>query len=294
MKRLMILLIIISIAFSCGNKKKLGTIKNPIVWAFVNSGNNDKVEKCADLVVSIMQSKTNLFFDKVVFDDYSEIIKDLTNNPPTIHITSLPTFSYILAADNDLVKAALVAVRNNSPTYRGQLIVHSDSNIKTIADLKGKIFGRPDPLSTSGWVLPMLTMRTSGINPNIDLEEIVDLKAHESVVLAVYNKEIDVGSTYVDARNHLLNDYPDIFKKVKVIKETIDIPNEGIQFNTLMPTELKNKIVEAIIEVSSTVQFKNAFKGIYDWDSFKKLDDSYYDPFREELKKSGLGIESLN
>ena len=128
-------------------------------------------------------------------------------------MASLATFAYVLAAERGAAEAALVSVRYGTPTYNGQLIAGIDSGVSKVSDLKGKTFARPDPLSTSGWIIPMLTMRAEGIVPERDLAQIVDAGSHDSVVAAVYNGEVDAGATYVDARTRLEGDFYDPFRQ---------------------------------------------------------------------------------
>jgi len=138
-----------------------------------------------------------------------------------------------------------------------------------------------------------LTMRAAGINPEQDLAEIVDAGSHESVVEAVYNGDVDAGSTYADARDRIEKDHPDVKKKVVVIEVTPDIPNDGVQFVPSMPQEMREKIVKALLLIAGTEEGKEALKMAYEWEGLEEHDDSFYDPFREVLRASGLGINAL-
>ena len=100
----------------------------------------------------------------------------------------------------------MVAVRFGSATYNGQIMTRAESGITKTADLKGKTFARPSAMSTSGWIIPMLTIRSAGINPEAHLKEIVDKGSHDEVAVAVYNSEVDAGAAYVDVRGALEKD----------------------------------------------------------------------------------------
>jgi phosphonate transport system substrate-binding protein len=208
-------------------------------------------------------------------------------------MASLATFAYVLAADRGVAEAALVSVRYGSPTYNGQIIARKDSGITKVSDLKGHTFARPDPLSTSGWIIPMLTMRAAGVNPDTDLREIVDAGSHESVVAALYAGDVDAGATYVDARTRIEEDYPDVMEKVVLIELTEDIPNDGVQFSPVVPEDLRERIVNALVEIAETEEGKEALKTAYQWSGLERHDDTFYDRFRQELQASGLSIEDL-
>ena len=208
-------------------------------------------------------------------------------------MASLATFAYVLAAERGAAEAALVSVRYGTPTYNGQLIAGIDSGVSKVSDLKGKTFARPDPLSTSGWIIPMLTMRAEGIVPERDLAQIVDAGSHDSVVAAVYNGEVDAGATYVDARTRLEGDYPDVMEKVVVLAVTTDIPNDGVQFHPSITGEMRDKIVQALLDIVATEEGKEALNTAYQWSDLAVHDDTFYDPFRQVLQAAGLKVEEL-
>lgn len=271
----------------------LGTEENPIIWSFVPSGEMERVTAGAQSVADLLYDETGLYISTNVATEYAGVIGALESDPPEAHMASLATFAYVLAADRGVVEAALIAIRFGSPTYNGQIIVRADSGITSISGLRGKTFARPDPLSTSGWIIPMLTMRAAGINPDTDLKEIVDVGSHDSVVAAVYNGDVDAGATYVTARARIEEDHPDVMEKVVVIEITEDIPNDGVQFSPTVPDEIREKIVNALLEIAETEEGKEALNTAYQWEGLLKHDDTFYDPFRQVLQASGLSIDEL-
>jgi phosphonate transport system substrate-binding protein len=299
MGKKMVLTVILFIAvsvcvYASGEKAAvLGSEENPIIWSFVPSGEMERVAAGAQAVADLLHDKTGLFFSTNVATEYAGVIEALSSNPPEAHMASLATFAYVLAADRGVAEAALVSVRYGSPTYNGQILARAGSGISTIANLRGKTFARPDPLSASGWIIPMLTMRAAGINPETDLREIVDAGSHDAVVAAIYNGDVDAGATYVDARTRIEKQHPDVMEKVLVIGLTIDIPNDGVQFHPSVPKDIREKIVNALLEIATTEEGKAALKTAYQWTALERHDDHFYDPFRQMLQASGLSIDKL-
>lgn len=271
----------------------LGTEENPIIWAVVPSGETERVVSGFESVADLLFEETGLVIEPFVATEYAGVIEALCSNPPQAHMASLATFAYILGKERGCADAALVSTRFGIPTYNGQIIARADSDINSIADLEGKTFCRPDPLSTSGWVIPSITMRAAGINPDTDLSQIVDAGSHDAVVSGVYNGDCDAGSTYVDARTRLEEQFPDVMDQVKVVEVSIDIPNDGVQFVPEMSDELRQKITDGLLAIAETEEGKEALNTAYQWEGLQEVNDSFYDPFRQVLDASGINIEDL-
>ena len=213
----------------CGSAE-LGTEENPIIWAVVPSGETERVVSGFEDVAALIYDETGLVVTPFVATEYAGVIEAMCSDPAKAHMASLATFSYILANEKGCAEAALVSVRFGSAVYNGQIFVRADSGINSIEDLAGKTFCRPDPLSTSGWIIPSITLKAVGVDPDTDLAQIVDAGSHDASVAGVYNGDCDAGSSYVDARGTIEEEYPDVMDVIKVLEISADIPNDGVQF----------------------------------------------------------------
>jgi phosphonate transport system substrate-binding protein len=279
---------------ACGSSTPdLGTEENPIVWAFVPSGETERVSAGADAVAGLLNQETGFFFDTFVATEYAGVIEAMCSDPVKANMGSLATFAYILAHERGCADAELVSVRFGSAVYNGQVIVRADSGIETLADLAGKTFCRPDALSTSGWIIPSIELKAAGVDPDTDLAQVVDAGSHDAVVAAVYNGECDAGSTYVDARTTIEDEHPDVMDVIKVISVSADIPNDGVQYASSMTREMRDTINNALLKIAGTDEGQAALDEAYSWAGLQKVDDSFYDPFRQVLDAAGVNIESL-
>lgn len=206
---------------------------------------------------------------------------------------SLATFAYVLAAQRGCAEAALVSVRFGSAVYNGQIIVRADSGITELSQLAGKTFCRPDPLSTSGWIIPSLDLAAAGVDPDTDLAEVVDAGSHDAVVAAVYNGDCDAGATFVDARSSIEEEQPDVKEQVAVIHISVDIPNDGLQFAPSVDEELRTQIVDALLKIAETEEGQEALDIAYQWSGLEKHGDEFYDGFRQLLDAAGMDIDAL-
>jgi phosphonate transport system substrate-binding protein len=279
---------------ACAQKApELGTEENPIVWAVVPSGDTDRVVAGFEKVADMLYEETGLVIEPMVATEYAGVIEALAADPPKAQMASLATFAYILAAERGVAEAELVSVRFGLPTYNGQVYTRADSGIETLADLAGKTFCRPDPLSTSGWIIPSISLRAAGIDPDTDLAQVVDAGSHDAAIAGVYNGDCDAGSSYVDARTRVEENYPDVMDVIKVIDISVDIPNDGVQYQVSVPAELREKINAGLLAIAATEEGQEALGEAYQWSELLEIDDTFYDPFRQVLDAAGVSASDF-
>ena len=290
----LVILLVGSLFLSGCGEKELGTEENPIILAVVPSGETETVVAGFDEVASLIYDETGLVVEPFVATEYAGVIEALCSDPPKAHMASLATFAYVVAHERGCADAELVATRYGSAVYNGQIFVRADSGIESLEDLAGKTFCRPDPLSTSGWIIPSITLKAAGVDPDTDLAEVVDAGSHDAVVAAVYNGDCDAGATYVDARSAIEEEHPDVMDVLKVINISADIPNDGVQWQTSVPQEIRDKVNNALLAISETETGQEALYTAYEWNALEKHDDSFYDAFRQVLDAAGLKPEDLS
>jgi phosphonate transport system substrate-binding protein len=297
MKKISILVFISLIALSlllsaCG-PGKLGTEENPIIWAVVPSGETERVVSGFEEVAQMIFDETGLVVEPFVATEYAGVIEAMCSDPAKAHMASLATFSYILANEKGCADVGLVSVRYGSAVYNGQIFVRADSGIESVSDLAGKTICRPDPLSTSGWIIPSITLKAAGVDPDTDLAQIVDAGSHDASVAGVYNGDCDAGTSYVDARGTVEEDYPDVMDVIKVIEISADIPNDGVQFVPGFDSEARAQIIAALLKIAETEEGQEALDIAYQWNALEEHDDTFYDAFRQVLDAAGVSPEDF-
>jgi phosphonate transport system substrate-binding protein len=269
----------------------LGTADNPVVWVLTPSQDTQTVLSGAEGIAQYVEDQTGIVIDSFVATDYTSQVEAMCSGEADMG--AINTFGYVRAADRGCADAALASERFGSTTYAGQIITQAGSDIQGIEDLAGKTFCRPDPGSTSGWIIPSLLMLGAGIDPEADLAEIVDAGGHDAVVIAVYNGDCDAGSTFVDARSNVEEDFPDVNEKVVVVQETAAIPNDSVAFTPDFPADLRQQIVDSLVSLKDTDAGVELLHGLFSWDALVQIDDSFYDGFRQQLEAAGMTAEDI-
>lgn len=288
----------------------LGAPDNPIVITFVPSGDTGKITKAGTAIADCLSQMTGLAFKMEVGTTFAASIEAM--GAEKAQVSFLNTFSVLLAEQKYGIIPALVAIRKYAtndvdpdkalagqlePFYKGQFIANASSGIKSFADLKGKTFCFVDPNSTSGYIVPHIILAANGINPDTDFKATQNAGSHNNVAIAVYKGDCDAGVTYInvltDASANLAATYPDIATKVTVFADTDKIPNDGMQFIKTLDPKLQAVIVEGMLAMAKDPGGKAVLKSLYNYDSFQKVDPTFYNDFAAVLKKAGVDPATL-
>ncbi len=288
---LVVLLIVAALALAGCGEPKLGTEENPIVMSFVPSGDTQEIMASGDQLAQMITDKTGLVVKANVGTDFAAVREAM--GAGKAHIGWLNTFNYVLAHEKYGVDVALVTVRFGSTSYKGQFNVRADSGIKTLEDLKGKVMCWVDPNSTSGYIIPRIMLKANGIDPDKDFAKTIEAGSHNNSVMAVYNGDCDVGVSYADARSSVEKDVPDVKEVVVVLATTTDIPNDSVSFIKDFDPDMREQIVNALLEIAESEEGKAALENLYSIAGLQRADDSFYDGFRADLSKAGIDIEEL-
>jgi phosphonate transport system substrate-binding protein len=273
---------------ACAREADLGTEENPQIWVFVPSGEFDRVTAGGESMADLIFEETGLVVDIFVATDNTSAIEAMCSDPPKAHIGSLNTFSYIQAADRGCAEAGLVAVRFGSPTYNGQIYVRADSGYDDISELNGVTFCRDDAFSTSSWIIPSIELAAVGVEVTPK-----DAGSHDAAVAGVYEGECEAGASYVDARTRIEEEHPDVMEVIKVIFQTTDIPNDGVQYVPSLSDELKTQLNDAFLAFAATEEGLEAMDTAYQWAGLEAHGDSFYDPFRQLLDAAGISAADI-
>jgi phosphonate transport system substrate-binding protein len=289
---------------------QLGASDTPIVITFVPSGDTGKITKAGTAIADCLTSMTGLTFKMEVGTTFAASIEAM--GAEKAQVSFLNTFSVLLAEQKYGVIPALVAIRKYAtndldpdkamsgqpePFYKGQFIANTASGIKSFADLKGKTFCFVDPNSTSGYIVPRIILKANGIDPDTDFKATQNAGSHPNVAIAVYKGDCDAGVTFInvltDASTNLVATYPDIASKVTVFAVTDRIPNDGMQFIKTLDPKFQAVIVEGMLAMANDPGGKAVLKSLYNYDSFQKVDPTFYNDFAAVLKKAGVDPATL-
>ena len=296
-KFLCLLVLAAVIMVGCAQQSaELGTAKNPIKMAMVPSLDTNKLILSGNKLAELLEKETGLKYDISVPASYTAVITAMGSG--NVDVGWLPPVPYVIAHDKYGVEVALVTVRNKSTKYWSFIIARTDTGINNLADLKGKRFAFGDPVSTSGAIYPKHLIRSSGFDPENYFSNAIYAGAHDRVIMAVYNKQVDGGAIYggvgTDAREKVVNSLPDVLEKTHVIAKSVEIPNDTVSVRKGMSPEVVKKITDGLIKVAASDEGRITIMSLYGIDGFERTTDSDYNSVREVTRSEKIEIEQLD
>lgn len=280
---------------------ELGSEENPVKLHFVPSVDAKVIEENSKAFKEYLEKNTPYKYAITIPQSYVAVVEAFGTK--RADVAAFNTFGYILAHDKYGAEARMTVLRHGLATYQSQFIVKEGSAIKTLEDLAGKKVAFVEPASTSGYLLPLKTLKEKGIV----LKETVFAGKHDNVVSMVYQGQVDAGATFYsppfknengvmqmeDARRLVLTQYPDVETKVRILSLSESITNDPVVFRKEMPEEMKVKIVDTMMAFVATKEGQAAFKAIYGITEIKRATDADYDVARAMLKSAGASAEEL-
>lgn len=225
-KKLMAMLSIIGLSATllagCGTKKeesKSNTKDETIEVQFVPTNNDGSMEAKAKPFGEYLSKKLGKKVNVTLATDYSTIVEAMASGKVDIGI--MPPSAYVQARNQKAATAILsseLGAYNRetgkpeesklSGTFKGEILVKSDSGLEKLEDLKGKKIATLSPNSASGYIYPVVEMKDAGIDPlkDVTLTTVNDIP---SEITAVLNGQQDAAFVFEGARNVFASKFAD-------------------------------------------------------------------------------------
>ena len=245
--------------------------------------------------------KTTLGVEKVSFfpaADYDGVIQGLLGG--TLDYAELGASGYakIYLENAEAVEPILTTVQTDGSTgYHSIMVARKDSGITKIEDLKGKKLGFADPDSTSGYLVPLVTLPEAIGGPVKEFfGETGFGGGHENLVLEVVKGTFDAGTTWGSGVGEFKDGYTSGNLRKMVDKGILDmndlvelwksplIPNGPIVVRSSMNDDMKTKFKQFMMDLPKTdAACFSAIQG-GDFTGYTEVNVDFYKPIIDARK----------
>ena len=230
--------------------------------------------------------------------DYDGVIQGLLGGTLDYAELGASGFAKIYLAKADAVEPILTTVQTDGSTgYHSIMVARKDSGITKLEDLKGKKLGFADPDSTSGYLVPLVTLPEAIGGPVKEyFAETGFGGGHENLVLEVLKGTFDAGTTFGSGVGEWKDGYTSGNLHKMVEKGILDmndivelwksplIPNGPIVVRTSLADETKAKFKQFMLDLpkKDAACFSAVMGG--DFTAFTEVNVDFYKPIIDARK----------
>jgi phosphonate transport system substrate-binding protein len=212
---------------------------------------------------------------------YREILDLLLKGQ--LDIAWLCGFPYVMHADS--LRLIATPVYRGQPHYRSLLIVHKNHvNVAGIADLRDRVFAFSDPLSNSGYLVPLSKLAILKTSPDQFFRRTFFTFSHRKVVEAVQTGLADAGCVDGYVWDTLVLTNPAIKESVRVAWESPSFGFPPIVARASLSLDLQRRIKAAFIGMNSESTGTTLLKAL-NIDSFDVSSAAQFDSIKSLARK---------
>jgi len=177
-------------------------------------------------------------------------------------------------------EALATPIIRGEPFYHSYLIVNKNSSIKTLEDLKGRIFAFTDPESNTGALIPTYWVVQKGERPETFFKSINYTYSHDNSILAVARSLVDGAAVdgmiweYYNTRN------PVNTSQTRVIKKSIPFGSPPFVASAYLPSDIKENARNVLLKMHQDPEGRRILKELL-IERFDMSKEEWYQPVRE-------------
>jgi phosphonate transport system substrate-binding protein len=189
-------------------------------------------------------------------------------------------YPFVQQRDPETLELVAVPVFEGEPLYRSYIIVHRDSSIASLADLKGRVFAFSDPDSNSGYLVPQAMLAQSGHRPESFFRLSFFTYSHAETIEAVAEGLAEGGAVDSYIWEYLHKNRPDLTKRTRVIVRSGTFGFPPLVARLGLAPELRNSMSKALTGMTEDAEGRQLLAA-FALDRFGQFPGSLFDPIRQ-------------
>lgn len=223
-------------------------IEDPAVYEKLLQPFTDHLSKCTGKRVAFFQVQSNAAQIEAMRSGRLHVAAFSTGAAPfAVNIAGAVPFAVRGAADGP-------------QGYHLVVVVRKDSNIKQLADLKGRKVAHTSPSSNSGHLAPLALFPKQGVVPDKDYKIIFSGK-HDQSLLGVKTGDYDAAAVTSDVFRRMTQRGQLKAEDYRVIYESARFPNAAFAHSHDLAPALRDKVVSCFMNFRFTEEMKHNFEG---------------------------------
>lgn len=183
---------------------------------------------------------------------------------------------------------------DGTSTYHGYIFVRKDSGIKGVKDMKGKSFAFVDKATTAGYIFPIAYFRENGIKDlKKYLGETYFTGSHDSAIMAVLNKEADIGAAKNTVYEEIIKENIRAREELIILAESPKVPENGLAVRKDLDAVLKDSLKKTLLNMDKDEEGKKVLSK-FGAQRFIETTDSDYEPVFRIVGSAGIDLKTYD
>lgn len=298
----LLLLLALSATSGCGNKalsnidfrqeqtapaayNKNGTEQRPLLIAIASVISPKETIGCYRTIAQHVAKATGRPTLLVQRKTYAEVNMLMANGE--VDIAFMSTGAYSSYRGMNEIELLVMAEHHGNSLYTANVIVHRDSSIKSLDQLKGKVFAFTDPLSFSGHMVIEDYLSKQGAVPEKYFNRYFYTYNHDKSIWAVANKLADAASIDSQIYEYARLRDPSLADKVRIIASMAPSPTGPVAINKAIPVEQKEALRRIFLEMSENQETAEALRELI-IDRFVMPQPELYEPLKKIYDRTSV------
>lgn len=181
---------------------------------------------------------------------------------------------------------------DGTSSYYGHIFTRNDSQIKSVADMKGKTFAFVERATTAGYIFPLAFLKKNMVT---DLDSFFSdyyfAGSHDATINAVLSGQADIGAAKNTIYERLQKHNPDIDKNLTIIANSPRVPSNGLCVKKEMIQAQKDRIRVLLLGLNESTKGEQVLKKL-GAQRFVKTTREDYQPVFDMAAAAGIDINN--
>ncbi len=168
--------------------------------------------------------------------------------------------------------------------YQAYFIVHKNSGIESLEQLRGKSFAFTDPDSNTGRLVPTYLLAEMGEKPETFFKDVIFTYSHDNSIKAVAKRLVDGASVDGLIWDYFQDTNPEFVQTTRVIHKSPFYGIPPVVVHPGLPSDIKSSLRNLFLNMHLAPEGKEILEKIK-VEKFIVPDDSSYDSIREMKRR---------
>lgn len=216
---------------------------------------------------------------RMTYAEVNDLMK--TGQIDLAFVCSLP---YIEGQQEFGMELLVVPQMRERKVYYSYLIVPKESPVRSLTDLKGKVFAFSDPLSNSGRLVPTYQLFRMGTTPDAFFSRYVFTYGHDNSVVAVADRLVDAAAVDSLVYEFLAATDQDLTARTRIVARWGPYGNPPVVVHPGLDPSLKERLRQLFLNMHRDVEGRGILSSLF-IDRFVPIQDEAYDSVRRMAAK---------